>query len=58
MQIALTPRRGMVMHLAIGVRNRKKIRNRIKIRNRNSYNKTDNQTIGNNYNEKIFVIAK
>ena len=48
----------MVIHLAIGVRNRRKIRNRIKIRNRNSYNKTDNQTIGNNYNEKIFVITK
>lgn len=48
----------MVMHLAIGVRNRRKIRNRIKIRNRNSYNKTNNRTIGNNYDEKIFVIAK
>lgn len=48
----------MVMHLAIGVRNRRKIRNRIKIRNRNSYNKTDNRTIENNYDEKIFVIAK
>lgn len=44
----------MVMYLAVGVRNR----NRIKIRNRNSYNKTDNRTIGNNYDEKIFVIAK
>lgn len=48
----------MVMHLAIGVRNRRKIRNRIKIRNRNSYNKTDNRTVRNNYDEKIFVIAK
>lgn len=48
----------MAMHLAIGVRYRRKIRNRIKIRNRNSYNKTDNITIGNNYDEKIFVIAK
>lgn len=48
----------MAMYLATGVRNRRKIRNRIKIKNRNSYNKTDNITIGNNYNEKIFVIAK
>ena len=48
----------MVMHLAIGVRNRRKTRNRIKIRNRNSYNKTDNRSIRNNYDEKIFVIAK
>lgn len=48
----------MAMHLAIGVRYRRKTRNRIKIKNRNSYNKTDNITIGNNYNEKIFVIAK
>lgn len=48
----------MAMHLAVGVCNRRKIRNRIKIKNRNSYNKTDNITIENNYNEKIFVIAK
>lgn len=48
----------MAMYLAVGVCNRRKTRNRIKIRNRNSYNKTDNITIGNNYNEKIFVIAK
>ena len=48
----------MAMYLAIRVRNRRKIRNRIKIKNRNSYNKTDNRTIGNNYDEKIFVIAK
>lgn len=48
----------MAMHFAVGVCNRRKIRNRIKIKNRNSYNKTNNITIGNNYNEKIFVIAK
>ena len=48
----------MAMYLAVGVRYRRKIRNRIKIRNRNSYNKTDNRTIRNNYDEKIFVIAK
>lgn len=48
----------MAMYLAIGVRNRRKIRNRIKIKNRNSYNKTNNGTIGNNYDEKIFIIAK
>ena len=48
----------MVMYLAIGVRYRRKTRNRIKIRNRNSYNKTDNRSIRNNYDEKIFVIAK
>ena len=48
----------MAMYLAVGVRNRRKTRNRIKIRNRNSYSKTDNGTIGNNYDEKIFVIAK
>ena len=42
----------MAMYLAVGVRYRRKIRNR------NSYNKTDNGTIGNNYDEKIFVIAK
>ena len=48
----------MVMYLAIGVRYRRKTRNRIKIRNRNSYNKTDNRGIRNNYDEKIFVIAK
>lgn len=48
----------MVIYLAVGVCNRRKIRNRIKIRNRNSYNKTDNRTIRNNYDKKIFVIAK
>ena len=48
----------MAMYLAVGVRYRRKIRNRIKIRNRNSYNKTDNRSIRNNYDEKIFVIAK
>ena len=48
----------MAMYLAVGVRYRRKIRNRIKIKNKNSYNKTDNGTIGNNYDEKIFVIAK
>ena len=48
----------MVMYLAIGVRYRRKTRNRIKIRNRNSYNKTDNRSIRNNYDKKIFVIAK
>ena len=46
------------MYLAVGVRNRRKTKNRIKIKNRNGYNKTDNITIGNNYDEKIFVIAK
>lgn len=48
----------MAMYPAVGVRNRRKTKNRIKIRNRNSYNKTDNRSIRNNYDEKIFVIAK